>query len=111
MRERLGGISWLVAALTAGFIAFFLVDPLDLVVFIGGAVLAGALALAILVRPQGPWRAWSNALGVVWFVVFGAFAILSLSLPVEQLLSVVWVWAWGVAGAAVEYRRGPAGGI
>jgi hypothetical protein len=102
---RLGGILWLVAALTAGFIAFFLVDPIDLVAFVGGALLGGLLGLAILVRPDPRWTTWSNVLGVVWFLVFGAFAILNLSLPIEQLLSVVWVWAWGVAGAEVVYRR------
>ena len=106
MTKRLGGVLWLVAALSAGFIAFFLVDPLDLAVFIGAAVLAGLLGLAIVVRPEGPWTTWSNVLGVAWFLVFGSFAILNLSLPIEQLLSVVWVWAWGVAGAVVVYRRG-----
>ena len=47
------GALWLGAGTSSGGVAFVLVDPLDLAIFIGGAVLAILLALAMLMRP-GP---------------------------------------------------------
>jgi hypothetical protein len=58
--QRLAGILWLIAGISGGGIAFFLVDLLDLAIFIGGAVLAVLLALAMLVRPSPSWVTWSN---------------------------------------------------
>ena len=105
--QRLPGVLWLIAGISSGGIAFFLVDPLDLAIFIGGAVLAMLLALAMLVRPSPSWVSWSNLLGAAWLLAFGAVIATSLSLPVEELLSVVWVLAFGVAGAVVAYARRP----
>jgi hypothetical protein len=105
--QRLPGVLWLIAGISSGGIAFFLVDPLDLAIFIGGAVLAVLLALAMLVRPSPSWVPWSNLLGAAWLLAFGAVIATSLSLPVEELLSVVWVLAFGVAGAVVAYARRP----
>jgi hypothetical protein len=48
--QRLRGILWLIASISSGGIAFFLVDPIDLAIFIGSAVLAVLLALAVLLR-------------------------------------------------------------
>lgn len=105
--QRLAGILWLVAGISSGGISFFLVDPVDLAIFIGGAALAVLLGLAILVRPSPTWVPASGVLGFAWLVAFGAMTITNLSLPVEELLSVVWVLAFGVAAAVVAYLRRP----
>jgi hypothetical protein len=105
--QRLAGVLWLIAGISSGGIAFFLDDPLDLAIFIGGAVLAVLLALAMLVRPSPSWVMFSNLFGVAWLLAFGAVTLTSLSLPVEQLLSVVWVLVFGLAGAVVAYGRRP----
>jgi hypothetical protein len=105
--QRLAGVLWLIASISSGGVAFFLVDPLDLAIFIGGAVLAVLLALAMLVRSSAAWVTWSNLLGAAWFVAFGAVILTSLSLPIEELLSVVWILAFGLAGAVVAFARRP----
>ena len=105
--QRWAGALWLIAGISSGGIAFFLVDPLDLAIFIGGAVLAILLGLAMLVRPSLSWVTWSNLLGAAWLVAFGAVILTRLSLPIEQLLSVVWILGFGVAAAAVTYVRRP----
>ena len=99
--QKLAGVLWLIAGISSGGIAFVLVDPLDLAIFIGGAVLAVLLALAMLVRPSRSWVTWSNLLGAAWLLAFGALILTKLSLPIEQLLSVVWIFGFGVAGAVV----------
>jgi hypothetical protein len=105
--RNLAGVLWLIAGISSGGIAFFLVDPLDLAIFIGGAVLAVLLALAMLVRPSPAWVTWSNLLGAAWVLAFGWVIVTSLSLPIEQLLSVVWILGFGLAGAVVAYARRP----
>jgi hypothetical protein len=105
--KRLAGVLWLVAGISSGGIAFFLDDPLDLAIFIGGAVLAVLLGLAMLVRPSPSWVTWSNLLGGAWLLAFGAVTLTSLSLPLEQLLSVVWVLVFGLAGAVVAFAHRP----
>jgi hypothetical protein len=104
---ELAGVLWLIAGISSGGIAFFLDDPLDLAIFIGGAALAVLLALAMLVRPSPSWVTWSNLLGAGWALGFGAVTLTSLSLPIEQLISVVWVLAFGLGGAVVAYARRP----
>jgi hypothetical protein len=54
-------------------------------------MLAVLLALAMLVRPSPSWVTWSNLIGGAWVLAFGAVTLTSLSLPMEELLSVVWV--------------------
>ena len=103
--QRLAGVLWLIAGFSSGGISYFLVDPLDLAIFIGGAVLAILLGLAMLARPSSPWGLASGVLGFAWLVAFGALTITNLSLPIEQLLSIVWVLAFGVAAAVVAYLR------
>ena len=105
--QKLPGVLWLIAGISSGGIAFFLVDPLDLAIFIGGAVLAVLLALAMLVRPSPSWVTWSIVLGAVWLLAFGWAILNKLSLPIEQLLSVVWIFGSGIAGAVVAYVRRP----
>ena len=105
--QKLPGVLWLIAGLSSGGIAFFLVDPLDLAIFIGGAVLAVLLAIAMLVRPSPRWATSSTVLGAGWFLGFGWAILTKLTLPTEQLLSVVWIFAFGVAGALVAYARRP----
>ena len=105
--QKLAGVLWLIAGISSGGIAFFLVDPIDLAIFIGGAVLAVLLALAMLVRPSPSWVSWSNVLGAVWLLAFGWVILNKLSLPMEQLLSVVWIFSFGLAGAVVTYARRP----
>ena len=104
---RLSGALWLVAGISSAFIALFLVEPLDLAIFITGANLAILLGLVILMRPTLKWLSWSNLLGVAWVVAFGYMIATSLELPIEQLLSVVWVFGFGVAAALVAYLRRP----
>lgn len=106
-RQRWAGVLWLVAGISSGGIAFFLDQPLDLAIFIGGAVLAVVLGLAMTLRPSPTWVRWSNVLGIAWLVTFGMVILTRLSLPIEQLLSVVWILAFGVAGAVVASGRGP----
>ena len=103
--QKLAGVLWLIAGISSGGIAFFLVDPLDLAIFIGGAVLAVLLALVMLVRPSASWVLWSNLLGAAWLLAFGAVILTRLSLPIAELLSVVWVLAFGVGGAVVAFAR------
>jgi hypothetical protein len=105
--QKLPGVLWLIAGISSGGIAYFLVDPLDLAIFIGGAVLAVLLALAMLVRPSPSWVTWSNLLGVAWLLAFGGVILTKLSLPIEQLLSVVWIFGFGIAGAVAAYVRRP----
>ncbi len=105
--QRLPGVLWLITGISSGGIAFFLVDLLDLAIFIGGAVMAVLLALAMLVRPSPSLVAWSNLLGAAWLLAFGAVIVTSLSLPIEELMSVVWVLAFGLAGAVVAFARRP----
>jgi hypothetical protein len=69
--QKLAGVLWLIAGISSGGIAFFLVDPIDLAIFIGGAVLAVLLAIAMLVRPSPAWVTWSNLLGAAWLLAFG----------------------------------------
>ena len=101
--QKWAGALWLVAGISSGAIAFFLVDPLDLAIFIGGAVLAILLGLAMLVRPSPSWVIWSSLLGAAWLLAFGAVILTSLSLPIEQLLSVIWILAFGIAAASVAF--------
>jgi hypothetical protein len=108
--QRLAGILWLIAGISSGGISFFLVDPLDLAIFVGGAVLAILLGLAMLVRPSPSWVPASGVLGFVWLVAFGALTITNLSLPIEELLSIIWVLAFGVAAALAAYLRRRGGG-
>jgi hypothetical protein len=103
--QKLAGALWLIAGISSGGIAFFLNDPLDLAIFIGGAVLAVLLALVMLVRPSPSWVTWSSVLGAAWVLAFGGVILTSLSLPIEQLLSVVWIFGFGLAGAVVAYAR------
>lgn len=103
--QKLAGILWLIAGISSGGIAFFLDDPLDLAIFIGSAVLAVLLAFAMLARPSPAWVIWSNVLGAAWLLAFGAVLLMNLSLPVEQVFSVVWILAFGVAAAAVANAR------
>jgi len=105
--QRSAGILWLIAGISSGGIAFFLVDPLDLAIFIGGGVLAVLLALAMLVRPSPVWITWSSLLGAAWVLAFGWAILTKLSLPIEQLLSVVWIFGFGIAGAVAAYVRRP----
>ena len=70
--QKWPGVLWLIAGISSGGIAFFLVDPLDLAIFIGGAALAVLLGVAMLLRPSLSWVTWSNLLGAAWLLAFGA---------------------------------------
>ena len=105
--QKSAGILWLIAGISSGSIAFFLTDPLQLAIFISGAVLAILLGLAMLVRPSPSWVTWSSLLGASWLLAFGTVTLTSLSLPTEEVLSVVWILGVGVAAAVVAYVRRP----
>jgi hypothetical protein len=40
----------------------------------------------------------------VWLVAFGAITMLNITNPIAEVLSVIWVALFGVAGAAIAYR-------
>lgn len=105
--QKLAAVLWLIAGISSGGIAFLLVNPLDLAIFIAGAALAVLLAIAMLVRPSPSLVTWSNVLGAGWFLGFGWAILTKLSLPIEQLLTVVWIFAFGIAAAFVAYARRP----
>lgn len=104
---RVAGLLWLIAGVSAAGIAFFITDVPTLVVFIGGAVAGVLLGLSILLRPSTALASWSLFLGAAWLVGFGAVSFSNLSAPVEELLSVVWVLAFGLGAAATAYARHP----
>lgn len=107
-RQRLAGVLWLIAGLSSGLIAFFVVDPLTLAVFIAGTVGGVLLGLGMLVRPSPGYGSISAVLALAWLVAFGAVTVGNLAAPIEELLSVVWVLAFGVAAGIVAYARGRA---
>ena len=102
---RTAGILWIIGGLTSALVAFFLTDPVDLALFIGGAVLGTATGIALLLRPSPAVVTASSILGLAWAVGYGVMSALNLGLPLEQLLSVVWILAFGVAGALVARLR------
>jgi hypothetical protein len=106
-RSRVAGILWLIAGISSGGIAFFIVDPLTLAVFIIGCVIGVALGLAYLVRPSGRLVPWSNLAGIAWLVAFGVVTMLNITNPIGEVLSVIWVTLFGVAGATAAYRQRP----
>lgn len=107
--HRLAGVLWLIAGLSSGLIAFFVVDPVTLAVFIVGAATGALLGLAMLVRPSPGYGGLSALLAVGWLIAFGAVTIGNLAAPIEELLSVIWVLAFGlIAGIAAYARRGAA---
>jgi hypothetical protein len=56
-------------------------------------------------RGDRVWVIWSKLLGAAWLLACGAVILTRLSLPIAELLSVVWVLAFGVGGAVVAYAR------
>jgi hypothetical protein len=109
-RSRAAGVLWLIAGISSGGIAFFIVDPLTLTVFIVGCVVGVLLGLVYLIRPSMRLVRWSTLAGIVWLVAFGAVTMLNITNPVAEVLSVVWVALFGVAAAAVAYRQRPSSG-
>lgn len=107
-RQRMAGVLWLIAGLSSALIAFFVVDALTLAVFIAGGVGGVLLGLAMLVRPSLRYGSFSGVLALAWLVAFGAVTLANLSAPIEELLSVVWVLAFGVAAGIAAYARGRA---
>jgi hypothetical protein len=65
------------------------------------------LALAMLLRPSASWVTWPNLLGTLWLLALGTVILTSLSLPIEELLSVVWVVVLGLAGAVMAHACRP----
>jgi hypothetical protein len=102
---RSAGILWIIGGLTSALVAFFVGDLADQVLFTAGAVLGTAMGIVLILRPTPTAVSLSNLLGLAWAIAYGLKVIVSLSLPVEQLLSVVWVLGFGVAGAVVARRR------
>ena len=50
---------------------------------------------------------WSTLAGIVWLVAFGAVTMLNITNPIAEVLSVIWVALFGVAGAAAAYWQRP----
>ena len=62
------------------------------------------------VHPRGPNHAEGRDApdgdnSSVPVLAFGALILTKLALPIEQLLSVVWIFGFGVAGAVVAFAR------
>ncbi len=106
-RPRVAGVLWLIAGLSSAGIAFFLTDPLTLALFIVGAAVGAVMGLALLLRPAEGLVGWSTVAGVAWLVAYGAVALLNITNPIEEVLSVVWIIAFGVLGAFAAYRWRP----
>lgn len=105
--QRLAGVLWIIAGVSSGGIAFFITDVPTLVIFIAGAALGVLLGIGLLLRPSVALIAWASVAGAPWLIAFGVVTALNLSAPLEEWLSVVWVAAFGVLGAAAAYLRRP----
>jgi hypothetical protein len=103
---RLAGALWIVGGLSsASLVVFALENPVFLALLAGGGVVGLAIGALLIARPGPSVVRWSHVAGVAWLIAFGALSLTQLGSPVGQLLSGVWVTAFGVAGALVAYRR------
>jgi hypothetical protein len=76
---------------------------------VGGGSCRPAAATSITSRNNSAFVliTWSNLLGAAWVQLFGALILSKISLPIEQVLTVVWILGFGLAGAVVAYARRP----
>jgi hypothetical protein len=103
-RFRLAGVLWLVAAASAIAVTLtFRDDPVQWVVTIAVGAVAAALGLWLMARPSAPVVSASNAVSVVWIVVYGVLTALQSDELAAWMMDVALMEIGGVAGLAA-YR-------
>ena len=103
-RFGLAGVLWLVAAGSAIAVTLtFRVDPVQWVVTIAVGVVAAVLGLWLMARPSAPVVSASNAVSVVWIVVYGVLTALQSDELAAWTTDVALMAIGGVAGLAA-YR-------
>ncbi len=103
-RFRLAGVLWLVAAGSAIAVTLtFRDDPVQWVVTIAVAAVAAVLGLWLMARPSAPVVSASNAVSVVWIVVYGVLTALQSDELAAWTTDVALMAIGGVAGLAA-YR-------
>jgi drug/metabolite transporter (DMT)-like permease len=103
---RTAGVLWVIGGLaSAGVLPFVLDDLLNTIIFAAGAIAGIALGVLLLRRPSQTVITWSTIAGVAWLVVFGWLTITHLNQPIGELISVVVVGVFGVAGALLAYSQ------
>jgi membrane associated rhomboid family serine protease len=106
-RWRVAGALWIVAGLLSAFIAFFITDPVTLLVFVKGAVAGIVLGAACLVRPSPTTALASTLIALVWLVAFSIVTALNITNPIEEVASVIGVAAFGTLAGALTFRDVP----
>jgi len=103
-RFGLAGVLWLVAAGSAIAVTLtFRVDPVQWVVTIAVGAVAAVLGLWLMARPSAPVVSASNAVSVVWIVVYGVLTALQSDELAAWTTDVALMAIGGVAGLAA-YR-------
>lgn len=103
-RFRLAGVLWLVAAGSAIAVTLtFRTDPVQWVVTIAVGAVAAVLGLWLMARPSAPVVSASNAVSVVWIVVYGVLTALQSDELAAWTMDVALMAIGGVAGLAA-YR-------
>ena len=103
-RFGLAGVLWLVAAGSAiAATLTFRVDPVQWVVTIALGAVAAVLGLWLMARPSAPVASASNAVSVVWIVVYGVLTALQSDELAAWTMDVALMAIGGVAGLAA-YR-------
>ena len=98
------GVLWLVAAGSAIAVTLtFRVDPVQWVVTIAVGAVAAVLGLWLMARPSAPVVSASNAVSVVWIVVYGVLTALQSDELAAWTTDVALMAIGGVAGLAA-YR-------
>lgn len=102
--RRTAAILWLIAGLSSAFLVPYMTDQVLLAVFAIGAIVGIVLAAASLVRWSDRLAIWSAATGAVWLVVFVTITLANLGDPIEYLIPVLWIAAFGAAAGWMSYR-------
>jgi hypothetical protein len=105
-RFRLAGALWIIGGLSSALLVVFVLDsPFFVALLAAGGVVGLAIGLLLVARPSADVVRWSNVAGVAWLIAFGALTLTQLDKPVGQLVSGVWLTAFGVGGALAAYWR------
>ena len=103
-RFGLAGVLWLVAAGSAIAVTLtFRDDPVQWVVTIAVGAIAAVLGLWLMARPSAPVVSASNAVSVVWIVLYGVLTALQSDELAAWTTDVALMAIGGVAGLAA-YR-------
>ena len=103
-RFGLAGVLWLVAAGSAIAVTLtFRDEPVQWVVTIAVGAIAAVLGLWLMARPSAPVVSASNAVSVVWIVVYGVLTVLQSDELAAWTIDVALMAIGGLAGLAA-YR-------